>query len=150
MGELQNIWYIKIYRNNKDFPIMEQKTLDKGSIGIDYNIRIDMKQSTRGGINTYIDSLNKTDRQKKFITNVFDKFIDEMKIGDTVYLCKGEYDILYKATISSDYYYDSEGGYDGCELNSFWHHRRDIRNIEECNIKSNKRRIKTLYKEHSV
>ena len=68
-----------------------------------------------------------------------------MKIGDTVYLCKGEYDILYKAVIYSDYYFDSEG-----ELDRFWYHRRDIRNIEECNIKSNKRRIKTLYKEHSV
>ena len=104
---------------------MEQKTLEKQSIGIGYNIRIDMKQSTSGGINAYIDSLNKTDRQKKFITNVFNNFTEEMKIGDTVYLCKGEYDILYKAVISSDYYFDSDG-----EMNDFWHHRRDITNIQ--------------------
>lgn len=142
MAEQQNIWYIKIYMNDKKFPIMEQKTLEKQSIGIGYNIRIDMKQSTQGGIDAYIDSLNKTDRQKKFITNVFNNFTEEMKIGDTVYLCKGEYDILYKAVISSDYYFDSDG-----EMNDFWHHRRDITNIQSCNLKSNKRRIQTLYKE---
>tara|TARA_B100001173_G_C15627503_1_gene395661 strand:- start:136 stop:564 length:429 start_codon:yes stop_codon:yes gene_type:complete len=142
MAQQQNIWYIKIYKNDKKFPIMEQKTLEKQSIGIGYNIRIDMKQSTSGGINAYMDMLNKKPKQKKFITNVFNNFIEEMKIGDTVYLCKGEYDILYKAIISSDYYFDSEE-----EHNNFWHHRRDITNIESCNIKSNKRRIQTLYKE---
>ena len=55
-----NVWYIKIYMNDKKFPSMEQKTLEKKSIGIGYNIHIDMKQSTRGGIDCYIDSLNKT------------------------------------------------------------------------------------------
>ena len=106
MGELQNIWYIKIYRNNKDFPIMEQKTLDKGSIGIGYNgVIIDMKESSIGGKEAYMSLLNKTERQKKHIYNIFDKFINQMKKGDTVYLCKGEYDILYKAIISSNYYF---------------------------------------------
>ena len=148
MNIKQNTWYIKIYKNDKKFPLMEEKTLEKQSIGIGYNgVIIDMKESTRGGIDVYVDSLNKTDRQKKFIHNVFDKFIKQMKIGDIVYLCKGEYDILYKAIISSDYYYDSLGGHDGYELNSFWYHRRNITNIEPYNIKSSKRRIQTLYKE---
>ena len=52
-----------------------------------------------------MDSLNKTKRQKKHIKNVLNNFMNIMKMGDTVFLCKGEYDILYKATISSDYYY---------------------------------------------
>tara|TARA_Y100000741_G_scaffold27990_1_gene20139 strand:+ start:522 stop:968 length:447 start_codon:yes stop_codon:yes gene_type:complete len=148
MGELQNIWYIKIYRNDKDFPLMEEKTIEKKCIGIGYNgVIIDMKNSSIGGKEVYMNLLNKTDRQKKHIYDVFNKFIEEMKIGDIVYLCKGEYDILYKAIISSDYYYNSESGYDGYELDRFWFHRRNITNIEECNIKSNKRRIKTLYKE---
>lgn len=33
-----------------------------------------------------------------------------MKIGDTVYLCKSEYNILYKVIISNNYYFNSEGG----------------------------------------
>jgi len=127
---------------------MEQKTLEKKSIGIGYNgVNIDMKQSTRGGIDCYMDSLNKTERQKKHIYNIFDKFVNQMKKGDTVYLCKGEYDILYKAIISSDYYFDSEGGDKGNELKSFWYHRRNITNIGPYKIKSTKRRIQTLYKE---
>ena len=145
-GDKQDAWYIKIYANNKDFKLMEQKTLEKKSIGISYSIDIDMKLSTRGGIDIYMDSLNKTDRQKKFVIDVFDKFINQMKIGDTVYLCKGEYDILYKAVVSSDYYYDSEVERNRKKSNSFWYHRRDITNIEPCELKSEKRRIQTLYK----
>ena len=139
-----NVWYIKIYMNDKKFPSMEQKTLEKKSIGIGYNIHIDMKLSTRGGIDCYMDSLNKTIKQKKFIYNTFDKFVNQMKIGDTVYLCKGEYDILYKAIISSDYYFDSQEEHIDFD---FWTHKRDITNIIPYKIKSTKRRIQTLYKE---
>ena len=58
-----------------------------------------------------------------------------MKIGDIVYLCKGHSNILYKAIISSDYYFDSTGGSNGNEIHKFWYHRRNIVNIEPYNSK---------------
>ena len=150
MIEQKNIWFIKIYRNNKSFEIMERKTIENKSIGIGYNgMYFDIKDKTNEEIKILMDSLNKTERQQKHIKNVLNNFMNIMKIGDTVFLCKGEYDILYKATISSDYYYDASGGDLKNELNSFWCHRRNISNIEPYQIKSSKRRIQTLYKEVS-
>ena len=43
-----------------------------------------------------MDSLNKTEGQEKHIKNVLNNFMNIMKMGDTVFLCKEKYDIFIK------------------------------------------------------
>tara|TARA_Y100001958_G_C21160787_1_gene494707 strand:+ start:266 stop:712 length:447 start_codon:yes stop_codon:yes gene_type:complete len=136
MNTIQNKWYIQIYFKEDLTDIMINNIFEKQSIGIGFNIDIDMKNSTKNGIDLYINNYKKfTQKQKKYVLDTFDIFINQMKIGDIVYLCKGHSDILYKAIISSDYYFDSTGGSNGTEIYKFWHHRRNIVNIEPCNFK---------------
>lgn len=62
---------------------------------------------------------------------MFEYFINTMKIGDTVYLKKGK-EILYKAKIASNYYFDDTDYYNARTIeNWFWRHRRKIKDIEK-------------------
>ena len=136
MDSTQNKWYIQIYFKEDSFEIMKNKIFEKQAIGIGFNIDIDMKKSTKNGIDLYINKYKDfTYKQKKYVLDTFDIFINQMKIGDIVYLCKGHSNILYKAIISSDYYFDSTGGSNGNEIHKFWYHRRNIVNIEPYNSK---------------
>ena len=78
------------------------------------------------------------DRGKKLRENYFNTFINIMNIGDIVFLTKGEYQILYMAQISSNYYYDES--YNG--LNN----RRHITNIRKFEAIAPKRMLATIYK----
>ena len=47
-----------------------------------------------------------TDRKIQHKERMFNLFVYQINIGDTVFLCKGKDKILYIADIASDYYYD--------------------------------------------
>tara|TARA_B100000575_G_C22848203_1_gene496547 strand:- start:120 stop:527 length:408 start_codon:yes stop_codon:yes gene_type:complete len=131
MNTRQNIWYVPIYFKEEYINIMINNILKNQAIGIGFNMNIDMKNSTKKGIELYIDTYKDfTLKQKNYVLNTFNIFINQMKIGDIVYLYKDNFNILYKAIISSNYYFDSSGGSNGDEIHNFWLHRRNIVNIE--------------------
>ena len=75
-------------------------------------------------------------RQNLYRKRMFEYFINTMKIGDTIYLKKGK-EILYRAIIDSDYYFDDSEYYYSPRVERgsswFWRHRRkkDIEKIYE-------------------
>ena len=81
---------------------------------------------------TFTEDLS--NRQKLYRKRMFEYFINTMKIGDTVYLKKGK-EILYKAKIVSNYYFDDSEYYNARTIedhkNWFWRHRRKIKDIEK-------------------
>ena len=135
---MTNTWYIQIFsvdKNKKEkeiYNIIENKTINKQEIGIGFcdnnpillnNKMIDINNPS------YLSK-----GQNLYRKRMFEYFINTMKIGDTVYLKKGK-EILYKATIASDYYFNDSEYYDAPRLdrhiNWFWRHRRKIKNIEK-------------------
>ena len=133
---MSNEWYIQIFRVGKNkkekefYDIVENKTINRQEIGIGFcennpilvnNKMIDIND---------ISDLSK--RQNLYRKRMFEYFINTMKIGDTVYLKKGK-EILYKAIIDSNYYFDdSEYGRTVENQNNwFWRHRRKIKDIEK-------------------
>ena len=78
-----------------------------------------------------------------------ENFINNMKIGDTVYLCQGINKILYKATIDSDYIYNKDYQYYDCQgdINKYvWIHQRKIKDIIKVDLRTNKTMCQTIYK----
>jgi predicted Mrr-cat superfamily restriction endonuclease len=125
---------------------VETETINRQTIGIGYNMNlINMKTATEDEIETCCNNMGKKNRAIQFVKNVFDKFINQIKVGDIVYLCKSEKTILYKAIIDSDYIYDNST-LKSPNNKGFWQHQRKIRNIEKVNLQTNKRMIQTLYK----
>ena len=135
---MNNEWYIQIFsigknkKQKKVYDIIEHKTINRKEIGIGFcdnnPILVDNKM---------IDINNSSDlskRQNLYRKRMFEYFINTMKIDDTVYLKKGK-EILYKAKIASDYYFDDTDYYNARTLeehnNWFWRHRRKIKDIEK-------------------
>ena len=135
---MTNEWYIQIFpigRNKKEkekYNIIENKTINRQEIGIGFcdtnPILVDNKMINT----TFTEDLS--NRQKSYRKRMFEYFINTMKIGDTVYLKKGK-EILYKAKIASDYYFDDSEYRNelipGQDNTWFWRHRRKIKDIEK-------------------
>ena len=133
-----NYWYIKVSSNDRKFNNILQKSLNDKSIGIGYGINRNYTSMTRQDRHNIWNNLGHNDRGKKLRENYFNTFINKMNIGDIVFLTKGEYQILYMAQISSNYYYDES--YNG--LNN----RRLITNIRKFEAIAPKRMLATIYK----
>ena len=130
-------WYIKIARNDVDFDIILNKCLNDKSIGIGFNIMTDYNFTTMQYRSRIWKNYGNNNKQIKIKENIFNKFINQMKNGDIVFLCKGKNKIKYIAEISSNYYYDKNY----CYLP----HRRHIDNIKLFETNSPKQMIGTLY-----
>ena len=139
-----NYWYIKIAGSKcKKFDDILKKSIEGNikSIGIGYYIYENYNNINK----EYRDNIwinNKKDIKKT--ENIFNKFINQMKINDIVFLCKGAYQIMYIATISGNYYYDDSFRTEFPEYSL--PHRREITNIIEFNTKSPKRMVGNIYK----
>lgn len=135
---MTNTWYIQIFsvgKNKKQgevYDIIENKTINKKEIGIGFCDNNPILVNNKMIDINNIPDLSK--RQNLYRKRMFEYFINTMKIGDTVYLKKGK-EILYKATIASDYYFNDSEYYDALRVerhnNWFWRHRRKIKNIEK-------------------
>ena len=133
-----NYWYIKVSSNDRKFNNILKKSQNDKSIGIGYDINRNYTSMTRQDRHNIWNNLGHNDRGKKLRENYFNTFINKMNIGDIVFLTKGEYQILYMAQISSNYYYDES--YNG--LNN----RRHITNIRKFEAIAPKRMLATIYK----
>jgi hypothetical protein len=122
---MTSYYYIKVCKNNNNFNNQLEYSLNNTSIGICFEHKEEINN---------IDVLNVSKHCKR----MYNVFINEMKIGDIVFLCKGSTNILYMATISGEYYYDSN--------NLLLPHRRHITNIKEFKTPAPKRMIQTIYK----
>ena len=135
---MTNEWYIQIFcvaKNKKQqevYDIIENKTIHKQEIGIGFHENNPILVNNKMIDINNIPDLSK--RQNLYRKRMFEYFINTMKIGDTVYLKKGK-EILYKATIDSDYYFNDSEYYDAPTVerhnNWFWRHRRKIKDIEK-------------------
>ena len=136
---MTNEWYIQIFsskgQNKKEkekYNIIENKTINRQEIGIGFCSTNPILVNNKMINTTFTEDLSKL--QKSYRKRMFEYFINTMKIGDTVYLKKGK-EILYKAIIDSDYYFDDTDYYNARTLeehnNWFWRHRRKIKNIEK-------------------
>ena len=124
-----NYYYIKIAKNDNTFNEQLQYTLNTQSIGIGFEYKQEILN---------INNLNVNDNSKR----MYNKFINEINIGDVVFLCKGENTILYIATIDSEYYFDNNNIINGqLQLP----HRRKLSNIVKFNSIAPKRMIQTIY-----
>jgi hypothetical protein len=140
-------WYIKIAdAKNKKFDEILNDILHNKSLGIDFGI----KQNYNDFINTttwdeYINNNNLTHTQVQCLQRVFNTFINEISIGDFVFLCSGSNKISYICQIDSDYYFDRSylgRFYD----NSGLCHRRKIKNIKKFETIAPKQMRGTIYK----
>jgi hypothetical protein len=154
-------WYIQIFpcgttkRTKNDFNTIEARTYEKSTIGIGFYGCIPIINNDSMTQLDFMEESKFTPRQKKYKTKVFEYFVNEMKIGDTVYLKKGK-QILYQATISSNYFYDdSDYNEDDSthNINSdnitngwFWRHRRTISNITRISDINTSVMRQTIYK----
>ena len=135
---MTNEWYIQIFcvaKNKKQqevYDIIENKTINKQEIGIGFHENNPLLVNNKMIDINNIPDLSK--RQNLYRKRMFEYFINTMKIGDTVYLKKGK-EILYKATIASDYYFNDSEYFNASTLerhnNWFWRHRRKIKDIEK-------------------
>lgn len=142
---MSSTWCIKIYRNGytkkaiNDFNVMEHKTIENKTIGIGFHNSVPVL------LNNKLVNINGRQSAK----SQMEKFINNMKVGDTVYLCQGINTILYQATIDSDYTYKNEYqnyGYRG-DINKFvWPHQRKIKDIVRVDLRTNKTMCQTIYK----
>jgi hypothetical protein len=144
-------WYIQIFpcgttkRTKNDFDTIEARTLEKSTIGINFG------DSTVTIINNTLQSVTfdgteaRTKRQEQYRIRQFEYFVNEMQIGDTVYLKKGK-QILYQATISSNYFYDDTDDINNITNGWFWRHRRTISNITPISDINTSVMRQTIYK----
>ena len=150
---MSNEWYIQIFsvgQNKKEkefYDIVENKTINRQEIGIGFCENNPILSNNKMIDINDISDLSK--RQNLYRKRMFEYFINTMKIGDTVYLKKGK-EILYKATIDSDYYFNDTEYYNARTLDDynswFWRHRRKIKDIKKIyEIKPGYSRM-TLYK----
>lgn len=133
---MSNEWYIQIFsvgKNKKEkefYDIVENKTINRQEIGIGFCENNPILSNNKMIDINDISDLSK--RQNLYRKRMFEYFINTMKIGDTVYLKKGK-EILYKAIIDSNYYFDDSEYRRTIEdqNNWFWRHRRKIKDIEK-------------------
>ena len=137
---MTNEWYIQIFpigRNKKEkekYNIIENKTINRQEIGIGFCRTNPILVNNKMINTTFTEDLS--NRQKLYRKRMFEYFINTMKIGDTVYLKKGK-EILYKAIIDSDYYFDDSEyrneipPIEPTDNTWFWRHRRKIKDIEK-------------------
>ena len=148
-------WCIKIFTNGNSkkteeiFRIMENRTLEKHMIGIGFcsaSPILQLKDNKLVMTNIENDKIHK---------KTFENFINNMKIGDTIYLCKGSNNLLYKAIIDSDYIFDNsdyiavstkDTNFNQIKNGWFWRHRRKIKNIEIVNLTTNISMRQTIHK----
>ena len=134
-------WCIKIYFNgntkekNEMFKVMEERTIKKKKIGIGYCDSQPIYQLRNNKL-IMTDIEGNTNHKK-----VFENFINNIEIGDRIYLCRGANQILYSAIIDSDYIFDNSdyekgGTQDINQIKNgwFWRHLRKIKNIEKVNL----------------
>lgn len=149
-------WYIQIFpcgttkRTKNDFDIIEARTLEKSTIGINFADSTVTLTNNKLDFVTFDGTEARTKRQEQYRVRQFEYFVNEMQIGDTVYLKKGV-QILYQATISSNYFYDDtdyniDDNADNITNGWFWRHRRTISNITPMNEHNNSVRRQTIYK----
>jgi hypothetical protein len=152
---MEQSWCIKIFINGTSkkteemFRIMENRTLEKQMIGIGFCSATPILKLKDNKL-IMIDVEDDKNHKK-----AFENFINNMKIGDTIYLCKGSNNLLYKATINSDYIYDNcdyisvstkDTSYNQIKNGWFWRHRRKIKNIETVNLTTNISMRQTIHK----
>ena len=135
---MTNEWYIQIFsigQNKKQkevYDIIENKTINRQEIGIGFCDNNPILVNNRMIDINNISDLSK--RQNLYRKRMFEYFINTMKIGDTIYLKKGK-EILYRAIIDSDYYFDDSEYYHSPRVERgsswFWRHRRKIKDIEK-------------------
>ena len=135
---MSNEWYIQIFsigQNKKQkevYNFIENKTINRQEIGIGFCDNNPILVNNKMIDINNISDLSK--RQNLYRKRMFEYFINTMKIGDTIYLKKGK-EILYKAIIDSDYYFDDSEYYYAPRVERgsswFWRHRRKIKNIEK-------------------
>ena len=135
---MSNEWYIQIFRigknkkENEIYNIIKNKTINKQEIGIGFSENNPILVNNKMIDINDIPDLSK--RQNLYRKRMFEYFINTMKIGDIIYLKKGR-EILYKATIASDYYYNDSEYYEAQTVerhnNWFWRHRRKIKDIQK-------------------
>ena len=148
-------WCIKIFPNgntkekNEMFKIIEERTIKKKMIGIGF---CDSKPIYKLKNNKIIMTGIEGDTNHK---KVFENFINNIKIGDRIYLCRGANQILYSATIDSDYIFDNydyemvstkDAKFDQIKNGWFWRHLRKIKNIEKVNLTTNIDMRQTIHK----
>ena len=125
-----------------------QQTLDRQEIGIGFcgcnPILMNSKIIDFNFNETYPEN------KKNYTKRMFRYFIEDMKIGDTVYLKFGQ-KILYKAIIDSDYYFNDNDYFRNnteesiLNNNWFWRHRRKIKDIQEIDEINKGKARQTLY-----
>ena len=140
-----NYWYIKIYRNrHPDFDEAKQYMLDTNTIGIGFDITEEYTQLTQEQRRQiWRDNGKSTETQFQTNERFFNYFINEMQIGDIVFLVKGSRDVKYIATIDGNYSFDENAiftnNHDQC-------HRRSITNILPFEVTAPKRMRQTIHK----
>ena len=149
---MSNEWYIQIFsvgKNKKEkefYDIVENKTINRQEIGIGFCENNPILSNNKMIDINDISDLSK--RQNLYRKRMFEYFINTMKIGDTVYLKKGK-EILYKAKIASDYYFNDSEYYNALREerhnNWFWRHRRKIKDIQEIDEINKGKARQTLY-----
>jgi hypothetical protein len=96
------------------------------------------KEEIKLVIEKYLKETHKlNDTQINNRVRTYDRFINEIKKGDILFLCKGNNQILYIANVVSDYYFDKD---------NIMCHRRKIDNIKEFKTKPTFQLLQTLYK----
>jgi hypothetical protein len=149
-------WYIQIFprgttkRTKNDYNTIEARTLEKSTIGINFKDTVLTLTDNILDCVSFDERTVLTKKQKEYRERQFKYFVNEMQIGDTVYLKKGMH-ILYQATISSNYIYDDsdyniDDNSDNITNGWFWRHRRTISNITPMNEFDRSVMYRTIYK----
>ena len=148
-------WCIKIFPNGntkeKDemFKIIEDRTIKKKMIGIGFCKAEPIYKLQNHTL--FMTGIEGDIHHKK----VFENFINNMKIGDRVYLCRGANQILYSAIIDSDYIFDNsdyesvsthDTNYNQIKNGWFWRHLRKIKDITPVNLTTNIDMRQTIHK----
>jgi predicted Mrr-cat superfamily restriction endonuclease len=140
-------WYIKIAdsKNNKFNDILNDIITSK-SIGIDYGIDKNYNDyNTITDWNNYLKSKCSSNKQYLALKNIFNTFINDIKVGDIVFLCSGINKIHYVCQIDSTYEFDNtyinkyNNGTSLC-------HRRKINHITKFDSIAPKKMRATIYK----
>jgi len=141
-----NYWYIKIYRNrHPDFDEAKQYMLDTNTIGIGFGITEEYTQLTQDERRQMWRDYRNLSTESEFQSKErsFNYFINEMQIGDIVFLVKGERDIKYIATIDGIYEFRENVVFSN---NGTHHHRRSITNPHKFEVTAPKRMCQTIHK----
>ncbi len=141
-----NYWYIKIFNSiNPDYDEAKQYMLDTNTIGIGFSITEEYTQLTQDERRQMWRDNRNLSTESEFQTRerFFNYFINEMQIGDIVFLVKGSRDVKYIATIDGNYNFDENAIFTN---NHNQCHRRSITNILPFEVIAPKRMRQTIYK----